>query len=142
MKPLLILCAASLLTSVPALSQEKTAPAEPKAGSVANTVQDVTPEEVERLLKEKKGTVVLDVRTGEEFKEGHIAGAKNVDFLENDFVEKISKLDPSKSYILHCASGGRSSKALEKLKAQKVSKIYHMNGGIAAWTKAGKPLEK
>ena len=85
---------------------------------------------------------MLDVRTPEEFKEGHIAGAKNVDFLGDDFEEKVGKLDPSKPYIVHCAAGGRSARALEKLTAAKLPKVYHMPAGFKGWQEAGKPVQK
>lgn len=125
-----------------ALSQEQTPAAAEKAAVAESKVQNVTPEQAERILKENKDAVVLDVRTSEEFKEGHIAGAKNIDFFEDDFAEKVAKLDPSKSYVVHCAAGGRSTQALEKLKAAHLSTIYHMNGGFKAWEKAGKPVQK
>ena len=86
--------------------------------------------------------MVLDVRTSEEFKEGHIAGATNVDFQGDDFQEKVGKLDPNKAYLVHCASGGRSAQALKKLKAANLPKIYHMPAGFRGWTEAGKPVQK
>jgi predicted sulfurtransferase len=49
----------------------------------------------EKLVKEGKVTVV-DVRTVNEYKQGHIAGAKNIDFTENDFEGQVAKLDKSK----------------------------------------------
>jgi rhodanese-related sulfurtransferase len=142
MKRLLLLPFASLLLTATALAEDKAPSTTVAKSAEAAKVQDITPDQAERLLKENKEAVVLDIRTTEEFKEGHIAGATNLDFLEDDFSEKIAKLDPNKPYILHCASGGRSSKALQKLKDAKIGTIYHMNGGIKAWEQAGKPLQK
>ncbi len=104
--------------------------------------QNVTPDQAEKLLKEKKDIVVLDVRTPEEFKEGHIAGAKNVDFQSDDFKKQVAALDKSKTYLLHCAAGGRSTRALKVLDEDKFSHIYHLNGGFNAWKEAGKPVAK
>ena len=104
--------------------------------------QNVTPDQAEKLLKEKKDIVVLDVRTPEEFKSGHIAGAKNVDFQSEDFKKQVAALDKSKTYLVHCAAGGRSSRALEVLDKDKFSHVYHMNGGFSAWKEAGKPVAK
>jgi rhodanese-related sulfurtransferase len=103
---------------------------------------NVTPDEAEKLLKENKGIVVLDVRTAEEFSEGHIAGAKNLDFHGDDFAKQLNALDKSKTYLVHCASGGRSAKACKLMGEDKFSKIYHMNGGFSAWKQAGKPIAK
>jgi phage shock protein E len=103
---------------------------------------NVTPDQAEKLLKEKKDIVVLDVRTPEEFKEGHIAGAKNVDFQSEDFKKQVAALDKSKTYLLHCAAGGRSARALKVLDEDKFSHVYHLNGGFSAWKEAGKPVAK
>src|SRR5262245_3246494 len=56
------------------------------AGTV---VKNVSSDEAEKALKEQKNVVVLDVRTAEEFKKGHIAGAKNIDFMDEDFAKQI-----------------------------------------------------
>jgi rhodanese-related sulfurtransferase len=110
--------------------------------TAADAPQNVTPDQAEKLLKEKKDIVVLDVRTPEEFKEGHIAGAKNVDFQSEDFKKQVAALDKSKTYLLHCASGGRSSRALKVLEADKFEHVYHLNDGFAGWKQAGKPVAK
>ena len=63
---------------------------------------------VKGLAEKGLKVVVLDVRTPKEFKEGHIPGATNIDFTTPDFEKRIGKLDKSKTYLVHCASGGRS----------------------------------
>ena len=50
---------------------------------------------------EKKKPVVLDIRTPEEFKGGHLEGARNVDFMADDFSEKLAKLDRDKPYVVY-----------------------------------------
>jgi len=57
----------------------------------------------------------LDIRTPEEIEKGHIPDAIFSDFQSNDFSEKLSKLDRNTPYIVHCAGGGRSTKALKVL---------------------------
>src|SRR5881394_4090628 len=69
--------------------------------------KDVSADEFEKLWKEKKGTV-LDVRTAKEFESGHIHGALNIDINAPDFDKKISDLDKSQTYLVHCAAGVRS----------------------------------
>jgi rhodanese-related sulfurtransferase len=108
----------------------------------ADAPQNVTPDQAEKLLKEKKEIVVLDVRTPEEFKDGHIAGAKNVDFQGDDFKKQVAALDKSKTYLVHCAAGGRSSRALKVLEADKFEHVYHLNDGFNGWKQAGKPVAK
>ena len=59
----------------------------------------------------KKNYPIIDVRTPSEFWEGHIDNAINIDFKSNLFINEISKLDKSKTYLIYCRSGNRSSKA-------------------------------
>ena len=101
----------------------------------------VKAEEAGKLVKEGK-VAVLDVRTADEYKDGHIKGAKNIDFTENNFESEAAKLDKSKPYLVHCQGGGRSTKSLEVLKKLGFQHIYHLDGGFSAWEKAGQPLEK
>lgn len=104
--------------------------------------KNVSIEETEKLLKADPKIVVLDVRTPEEFKAGHIAGAKNLDFHGDDFEKQIAALDKSKTYVVHCGSGGRSGQACKVIEKEKLPSVYHMNQGFKAWEKAGKPVEK
>ncbi|HUR46810.1 MAG TPA: rhodanese-like domain-containing protein [Candidatus Saccharimonadales bacterium] len=103
--------------------------------------KNVGVEEFDKLRQDKKN-VVLDVRTPEEYAEGHIAGATNIDINADDFQQKISKLDKDKTYLVHCAAGGRSARACNQLGKLNFTKLYNLEGGMGAWEKAGKPVEK
>jgi len=104
--------------------------------------KNVTPDEVEKLLAKDPKPIVLDVRTPDEFAEGHIPGATNVDAHDPDFAKKVAQLDQKRPVIIHCAAGGRSSQMLPTVAAQKFPEIYHMNKGFSAWSASGKPVEK
>ena len=104
-------------------------------------VVNLTPDQAEKLLSTNKQVIVLDVRTPEEFKSSHIHGATNVDFYQ-DFERNLAKLDKSKPYLVHCAVGGRSAKVRDRMKQLSFKSIYHLEGGIKAWEKAGKKTEK
>jgi rhodanese-related sulfurtransferase len=93
-------------------------------------------------LRQQTNTVVLDVRTPKEFATGHIPGAVNIDWNAADFGKKVAALDKSKTYLVQCAIGGRSAKAADKMAALQFSSVYNLEGGIKAWEKAGKPVEK
>ncbi len=95
-----------------------------------------------KLLETNKNVVVLDIRTEDEFKDGHLPKAVNIDYLDKSFGEKIAKLDKEKTYLVHCAAGGRSTKSLEQFKAKGFKNIYHLDGGYGAWEAAGKPVTK
>lgn len=104
-------------------------------------VTHVDADAAHKLVEEGK-VVVLDVRTPEEFAEGHIKGAKNIDFTADDFEQKVAALDPKKSYLVHCASGGRSTKSLPAFEKKGFTSIYHLDGGFNGWQDAGKPVAK
>lgn len=102
---------------------------------------EVSPAVAEKLIKEGKVTVI-DVRTKDEFDEGHIAGAKNIDFKQPDFEKQLSALDKSKSYLVHCQAGGRSKASMKFFDKLGFQSIFHLNDGIMGWEEAGKPLQK
>ena len=84
--------------------------------------------------------VLLDVRTAEEFNEGHITNALNIDVKQNDFVKKAKATLPSdKTIAVYCRSGVRSVLAANKL-ANEGYKVVNLKGGIMAWKEAGKPV--
>lgn len=107
----------------------------------ADGVTHVRAAEAEKLVKDGKITV-LDVRTPDEYKEGHIAGAKNIDFTDNSFESEAAKLDKTKTYLVHCQAGGRSTKSLEVLKKLGFQSVYHLDGGFKDWKGEGKAVEK
>ena len=81
--------------------------------------------------------VLLDVRTPGEVEEGAIPGAVNIDYNAPDFGEKISGLDKTKPYYVYCMGGGRSSKALDKMKAEGFTNVHNLEGGFKDWVKNG-----
>jgi len=142
MKALVVFSVAAFLVGAvvqPLGAEEKKAAVETaKAKS-----KDVSPDEAEKLLKENPGMTILDVRSPEEFAEGHIKGAVNVNVHEADFEKQVAKLDQTKPVMVHCGSGRRSTEALEEMGDKvKFPQIYHLNQGFRAWKAAGKPVEQ
>ena len=132
------LCVAGVLYVPGALSAEdKAAPAAKQPAKV----QRVGVEEFDKL-RANKDNAVLDVRTKEEFKAGHIPGAVNIDFKAADFEQQVRKLDKSKTYLVHCAAGVRSAGACKKMESAGFKELYDLAPGFRAWEKAGKPVEK
>ena len=113
-------------------------PSNPTASKMSAPT-NVTPAEAEALLHSDKNITVIDVRTQEEFAEGHIAGAKNVNFNSPAFLERMKEYE-GKSILVHCAAGGRSARALEALPKGSFGEIFHLNKGFNAWVEAGKPV--
>ncbi len=89
-----------------------------------------------------KSLVVLDLRTPKEFGGGHVPGAVNLDCLSPDFGKQLDALDKSEKYLVYCASGRRSTHSLPQFQKRRFESLVHLDGGIAAWKRAGEPLEK
>tara|TARA_B100000989_G_scaffold24094_1_gene15632 strand:- start:34 stop:348 length:315 start_codon:yes stop_codon:yes gene_type:complete len=88
-----------------------------------------------KLHDETEKSVIIDVRTDDEFSTGYIGGAVNIDFyMRNEFISEIDKLDKSKSYFIYCKSGGRSGQTCELMKQKGFKKVYNLEGGILGWT--------
>lgn len=118
-----------------------TAPAKPLA--VTHLKAPEAAKEIEAAAKDPaKAITVLDVRTPEEFAAGHLKGAKNVDFNEGDFEKQLSTLDRNKTYLVHCAAGGRSTRSLKLLEKLGFKSVIHLDEGYKGWTAAGLPVEK
>src|SRR5437870_5290882 len=88
-----------------------------------------------------ENAILVDVRTPQEYKEGHLKGSIQMDYLGDNFNEQLKTLDKNKSIYLYCRSGGRSGNTQEELVKQGYKKVYNLDGGIDAWKKAGLPVE-
>lgn len=106
-----------------------------------DSINVITIAEFEKMAAKKKNTVV-DVRTPEEVAEGHLAGALNINFLGENFSQKIETLNKNKPYLLYCRSGSRTRRAADQMQKAGFKKVYMLEGGITAWNEAGKPVEK
>jgi rhodanese-related sulfurtransferase len=85
-------------------------------------------------------TVVLDIRTPEEFAEGHIAGAFNIDYHAADFADRIGALDQEAVYLVYCRSGSRSGQAMDLFRDLGFVEVHELEGGILTWVGEGLPL--
>ncbi len=83
---------------------------------------------------------VLDVRTADEYKSGHINNALQANWLDkNEFNDRTSHLDKNKTVYIYCLSGGRSGAAAEVLRTKGYN-VINLEGGINAWKRESKPL--
>ena len=107
----------------------------------AQQVEILPASEFQKKLKEVRG-YLLDVRTDWEFASGYIEGAINADIHEEKFRALAEKLDHHHPCFVYCFSGGRSQEAGVYLLSKGFSKVYELQGGIAAWQKAGLAISK
>lgn len=85
---------------------------------------------------------LVDVRTPEEFAEGHLENAINIDITADDFDSKIAALDKEKPVMVYCKAGGRSAKASSRLNELGFKNISDLEGGIINWNSENKPIVK
>lgn len=86
--------------------------------------------------------IILDVRTPVEFQQGHIVGARLLDYHSPDFRQSLEQLDRTKTYLFYCRSGNRSGRTMNIIADMGFEKVYHLQGGIVQWRAQGLPLVK
>ena len=107
----------------------------PAPGAVA-----LLPAEQFAAAAEQPGVVLIDVRTPQEYADGHLDGAANIDLNSPDFPAQIAELDPTVTYAVYCRSGNRSATATSYMLQQGFASPYELDGGIVAWQSAGLPV--
>jgi rhodanese-related sulfurtransferase len=90
----------------------------------------------------KSDVYLVDVRTPNEYINGRIPGAVNIDFLNEKFASSFEEYDKTKPIVIYCAVGGRSERASEMLKGLGFEKIYDYKGGFVDWQKRGETIER
>jgi rhodanese-related sulfurtransferase len=101
--------------------------------SAMGQTKNVSPAFAEKKMNKKK-VVVLDVRTTQEFNEGHLPNAIHIDVMDSvAFVQQSGKLKKGKTYLVYCKSGRRSAKAAAIMEQQGFRHIWNMEAGITAW---------
>jgi len=121
-------------------------------GQADQKSNEVTNQKVEEFAKGVAKTdaniLVLDVRTPDEFKSGHVAGAVNVNYYDDNFLSTalstINKGEKTVVYV-YCKAGSRSARAA-KMIASKADKgtieVINLLGGFDAWKRAGQAVKK
>jgi phage shock protein E len=112
------------------------------AGCSSSTasIETVDPDAAATIIEEDSGEVVLDIRTPEEFDQGVIEGAVNIDFYEPTFAADLDALDKDAHYVVYCRSGNRSGQALDTFSDLGFTNVTEIDGGIANWHEAGHPV--
>lgn len=83
-------------------------------------------------FNDTNNAVLLDVRTAEEYKEGHISGSKNISYEKVDTVESLIT-DKTTPIFVYCHSGSRSRIAVNKLRSIGYTDVKNI-GGIVSYT--------
>ncbi len=139
MKPrtIIALLAASLLV-LSACGTEGSAEAGDEPAPGVARVELVAADEAVDLLGDRDDVTVVDVRTPEEFDDGHLEGAELFDIQSPDFEERIAALDRDDAYVVYCRTGNRSAVAVELMEELGFTEVYDA-GGYDELAEAGAP---
>lgn len=89
---------------------------------------DISVDEFKERYTEEQG-VVIDVRTQEEYEDGHLLKTdKQLDLMNGEFKESLSELDKDKTYYLYCRTGNRSGQAARMMKSEGFENVYNVGG--------------
>ncbi|MEO8210863.1 MAG: rhodanese-like domain-containing protein [bacterium] len=88
-------------------------------------------------LFEKDSHVLLDVRTPEEYSEGHLHNSTNINFYKETFEDEIDEMDKRKKYLVYCRSGNRSRQTMFLMRDLGFEEVYNLADGIISWHEHG-----
>lgn len=84
----------------------------------------------------KSGAVIIDVRMPQEFEQGHIEGAININFFDPEFKHQLLDLDRDKTYYLYCKNETRSYRSMKFMETNDFKHVYMLKGGYEEWNKS------
>ncbi len=108
-------------------------------------IQDLTATQALSLIQrhaDNKDFIILDVRTPREYRAGHIPEAMLLDFHSASFSDSLNKLDRSKTYLIYCQTGYRSSRTVQIIERMGFKSVYHLQRGVLEWYQNRLPLAR
>ena len=129
---MMLACAQSPSTSETASSAQDT----------AAIMEDVSNDRFLALMADKPEALLLDVRTPEEWNEGHLAGASHADYWgdEQAFQAAMDAIPRDRPVLVYCAGGGRSGLTAKELIKAGHREVYNLENGISGWIAEGHPV--
>jgi rhodanese-related sulfurtransferase len=99
--------------------------------------------QAKQLIEENAGNpnfIILDVRAGDLFSEGHIEGAMNMNYYATNFKRLVSRLDRNATILIYSQRGRQGPMARRVMKQLRFTDLHVLEGGIYAWEEAGLPV--
>lgn len=128
----LLLVLIALIQCKPSASESRDL-SESAAVEAQPTIKNVDIKGAKLLIAQNNDLIIIDARTPEEYVEGTLPNAINVDVKNDNFESEINKLDKSAKYLVHCRSGSRSLKAADIMIKNGFVNVTNMEGGYLAW---------
>lgn len=130
------------LTPTPTPTPTSTPPPHTVESQIA---EDITVGEAHALTQNNQNNpdfVIIDIRTADEYANGYIETAINLDYYSADLKDELDKLDKNKTYLIYCRTARRSGLALDIMRELGFIEVYNMVGGITQWEAEGLPIVK
>ena len=93
-------------------------------------VRDLSYKRIKEMLQEDKNSILIDVRSKQEYAEGHLANSINIPLYEMEFQNDKILTNKQNTIIVYCASGHRSRQAKEKLEKMVYTNVYSLKNGL------------
>lgn len=106
----------------------------------APTFEKLNVSDFQEVIANKNDILILDVRTPEEYQNGHLNRAELLNFYDPDFQNELNEHEKSQAVAVYCAVGARSFQAMELMKTLGFREVYHLEGGLVEWQNAGKEV--
>jgi rhodanese-related sulfurtransferase len=104
--------------------------------------QDLNAKQFYEMIQKEKDVIIFDVRTPQEYQEGHISNAINIPVqILGQQLDKLNKFK-DKKILVYCRSGHRSAIASQILDRAGFKNVYNLKGGLFEWKASGLPLVK
>lgn len=103
--------------------------------SIGKNQNDISIEELKNKI-ESDNYILVDVRTFEEYNNGHLKGSINIDYFSDDFSHEISRLGLESPILVYCRSGNRSGKAMKIMYDLGFKEVKNLIGGYKSWISA------
>lgn len=113
-----------------------------KKAETTTAITNLNSQEAKNILMQQPRIAILDVRTTPEFVGGHLQNATNLDYKDANFKTQLAGLDKTKPYLVYCAAGGRSSKAVTLMQEMGFQQIYNATEGFPELEKVGIAVSK
>lgn len=136
---LTVAVACTMLSCVQSPSTSETASS---AQDTVAIMEDVSNHTFLALMADKPEALLLDVRTPEEWNEGHLAGASHADYWgdEQAFQAAMDAIPRDRPVLVYCAGGGRSGLTAKELVKAGHREVYNLENGISGWIAEGHPV--
>ena len=114
----------------------------PEGNSQSPVMKDVSVAEFHKLMASMHDALLLDVRTPEEWDEGHLEGAAHHDYWGDEaaFEQAMNRIPRDRPVLVYCAGGGRSGLTTKELNTDGHQEVYNLEDGITGWKREGMPV--